>query len=79
MDYINITDDKGNLLKMEVVSTFELEGYPSHYIIYKELDGFHYYLAKYRDNVEDLDTNISDSEYQLCNTIFKEVVPNVGN
>ena len=77
MDFVYIEDVHRGKVKMEVVSTFELEGYLFHYIIYKELDGSHYYLAKYKDNVEELDTHISDNEYRLCDAIFKEVVGDV--
>lgn len=74
MDYIYITDDKMNRIKMEVVSTFELDGYDFKYIIYCELDKSHYYLAKYKDDVDDLDTNLSDKEVKLCNIIFEELM-----
>lgn len=74
MDYIYITDDKDNKQKMELVSTFELEGYNYKYIIYSELDKSHYYIAKYQDNIEDLNTNLSDKELELCNTMFEEIM-----
>lgn len=74
MDYIYITDENMNEKKMEVVSTFELEGYDSKYIIYNELDKSHYYLAKYKDDIDSLDTNLSDKEIKLCNTIFEEIM-----
>lgn len=74
MDYIEIIDLNNQKKKMEVVSIFELEKHSENYIIYRELDGSHYYLAKYKDNVEDLDTNISKEEYNLCKAIFNEVI-----
>jgi uncharacterized protein YrzB (UPF0473 family) len=74
MDYIYITCEDGNEKKMEVVSIFELDGYESKYIIYSELDKSHYYLAKYKDNIEELDTNLTDKEMKLCNTIFEEIM-----
>ena len=49
MDYIYITDESNNKIKMELVTTFELKNRPFKYIIYKELDNSHYYLAKYKD------------------------------
>ena len=73
MDYIYITDENNNKLKMEVVTTFELKGHDYKYIIYCELDKSHFYLAKYKDNIEELNTDFTDSEYKLCNEIFKEV------
>ena len=39
MDYIYITDQSNNKIKMELVTTFELKGYSYKYIIYKDLEG----------------------------------------
>lgn len=74
MDFVYIKDENNYEKKMEIVSVFELDGYDYKYIIYCELDKSHYYLAKYKDNVEDLDTDLSDKELSLCNAIFKEIV-----
>ncbi len=74
MDYIDIYDDKGNKKQMQVVSIFELEGKNYHYIVYKELDNSKTYLAKYKDNKTDLDTNISDEELLLCEAILNGVI-----
>lgn len=73
MDYIYITDENNNKLKMELVTTFELKNRDYKYIIYCELDKSHFYLAKYKDNIEELNTDFTSSEYKLCNEIFKEV------
>ena len=73
MDYIYITDENNNKIKMELVTTFELKNRDYKYIIYCELDKSHFYLAKYKDNIEQLNTDFSESEYKLCNEIFKEV------
>lgn len=73
MDYIYITDENNNKIKMELVTTFELKNRDYKYIIYCELDKSHFYLAKYKDNIEELNTDFTDSEYKLCNEIFKEV------
>ena len=73
MDYIYITDENNNRIKMELVTTFELKNRDYKYIIYCELDKSHFYLAKYKDNIEELNTDFTDSEYKLCNEIFKEV------
>ena len=72
MDYIYINDEFNNKLKMELVTTFELKGYSYKYIIYKDIDN-HFYLAKYKDNIEELNTAFTEKEYELCNVIFKEV------
>ena len=74
MDYIDIYDDKGNKKQMQVVSIFELEGKNYHYIVYKELDNNKTYLAKYKENKIDLDTNISDEELLLCEAILNGVI-----
>lgn len=74
MDYIYITDDNNQEKKMEVVTIFDLEGYDYKYIIYSELDKSHYYLAKYKENISNLDTNISAKERKLCDVIFQEVM-----
>ena len=73
MDYIYITDENNNKIKMELVTTFELKNRDYKYIIYCELDKSHFYLAKYKDNIEELNTDFTSSEYKLCNEIFKEV------
>ena len=73
MDYIYITDENNNKIKMELVTTFELKNRDYKYIIYCELDKSHFYLAKYKDNIEEVNTDFSESEYKLCNEIFKEV------
>ena len=74
-DYIEITNDKNKTRKVEVVALFDLEGWKSHYIIYKELDNSHYYLAKYQgEEIINLDTNITKEEYDRANAIFKGVM-----
>ena len=74
MDYVYIYDDHNNKRKMEVVSTFSVEEYPFKYIIYKELDDSKYYLAKYRENSKDLDTNLTDNEIRVCSYIFEGLI-----
>lgn len=76
MDYIYITDKDNNKLKMEVASIFDIDNSPFHFIIYCKPDRSHYYLAKYMDNVEDLYTDITNEELEVCNKIFKEVIKN---
>lgn len=71
-DYIDVTDNIGNKLKMEVISIFKLENYPFNYIVYKELDNSHYYAGKYTgDSIVDLDTNLSNEELELINDLFE--------
>ena len=74
MDYIEVYDDKNNKKKMEVVTTFQLENRDFNYIVYRELDGSRTYLAKYKDNVDELNTNISETELKLCEAIVNGVI-----
>lgn len=72
-DYIEIIDQDGNETTYEVVSTFNLEGYSSNYVIYKEMEEDHLYIAKYNGtSMSDLDTNLSSEELALCKAIFDE-------
>ncbi len=73
MDYIEITDEKGNNKKMEVVCTFKLKEYNFNYIIYSEMDKSHYYIAKYKDNTDDLITDLTDDEFNTASKVFEEV------
>lgn len=73
-DYIEITDKNNNKRKVEVITIFQLEGYESNYIIYRELDGSHDYIAKYQNNdFATLDTNLSKLELQLVEIIYRGV------
>ena len=74
MDYIEIEDNNGNKIEMQVVTIFKLDGYSSNYMIYSDKEKKHYYVAKFNDNNTDLDTNLSDKEYELCDSVFKEVI-----
>ena len=74
MDYIEVYDDKNNKKKMEVVTTFQLENRDFNYIVYRELDGSRTYLATYKDNVDELNTNISETELKLCEAIVNGVI-----
>ena len=74
-DYIEIIDEDGKETTYEVVSTFKLEGYSSNYILYKEIDNSHLYIAKYNGtSMSDLDTNLSEEELALARGLFEEVV-----
>ena len=73
-NYIDIIDEENNKKKMEIVTTFNLDGYSDNYIIYSELDKSHFYVAKYKDNKNDLDTDLSNKELMLCNKVLKEVI-----
>lgn len=73
-DLIEITDKNNEKRMVEVVTTFKLDGYDYNYIIYRELDKSHNYLARYKgDNIVNLDTNLSPLELELAEIIFKGV------
>ncbi len=72
-DYIEIIDDQGNESTYELVSTFNLEGYPSNYVLYKELDNSKYYIGKYDgSSMSFLDTNLSLEEIALAKSLFNK-------
>lgn len=73
MDYIYITDSFNNKIKMEVLTTFKLKNQDFQYIIYCDLDKSHFYLAKYNEETEELNTDFTEKEYLICKSIFEEV------
>lgn len=76
-DYINVLNDKNQVLTMEVVTTFKIDQFPFNYLIYKERDGSHFYIAKYSGtDVVELDTDFSKEELKLTNIIFEEAMNN---
>ena len=79
MDYIEVLDENNNSNKMEVVCTFKLKNYNYNYIIYRELDKSHYYLAKYLDNKDDLITDFDDKEFEEATKVFEEVTNETRN
>lgn len=73
-DLITITDKQGNKRQVELITKFTLEGYEYNYIIYRELDGSHNYIARYQgENIVNLDTNLSKLELELAKIIYKGV------
>lgn len=74
-DYFSLITDDGNEKKMEIVSTFNINNSSYNYIIYREIDKSHYYIAKYLgDEIVDLDTNISDDEYEVASKILEGIM-----
>ena len=74
-DYIEIIDQNNNKRIVEVITTFKLEPYNSNYIIYKELDNSHNYVAKYKgEDIVNLDTNVTQEEVSLIEKIFEGVL-----
>ena len=73
-DLININDKQGNTRQVELITKFTLEGYNYNYIIYRELDGWHNYIARYQgEEIVELDTNLSKLELELAKIIYKGV------
>lgn len=70
MDYIEIIDEDGNEETFELVSTFGLKNYPDSYVIYKELDNNKFYIAKYKGDLSNLDTNLTEDEINLAKELF---------
>lgn len=74
-DYFYIYDDKNNKIKKEAVLKFNLKGYDSNYLIYKDED--EYFVAKYNgDKIVNLNTDLSDAEIRFCEKILKEYLNN---
>lgn len=73
-DYIKVLD-KNNIERLaEIVVIFNLEDYDFNYIIYKELDNSHTYIAKYKGkDIVNLDRNLSEEELRLANIIYEGV------
>lgn len=72
-DYIYIYNSLGEKEKMELVLTFKLKDVKSNYVIYKSLDDKNTYIARYKDNIEDLDTNITEKEIELIEKMLEGI------
>ncbi|MDO5393402.1 MAG: hypothetical protein Q4F33_02275 [Mycoplasmatota bacterium] len=73
-DLITITDKFGVARQVELITKFNLNGYDYNYIIYRELDKSHNYIAKYQgEEIVSLDTNISEEELKLAEIVFQGV------
>lgn len=73
-DLITITDKFGVSRQVELITKFNLNGYDYNYIIYRELDKSHNYIAKYQgEEIVSLDTNISEEELKLAEIVFQGV------
>ena len=74
MDIIEITDRDGRRIPMEVVLTFNIESSSDTYIIYKSIDKNEYFLGKYANGSNILDTGLTEQEYRACKKIYEKVV-----
>ncbi len=74
-DYITITNTDNVVIKYEVVTIFTIKDNKYTYIIYKDLDNKHVYIAKYNGRKKvPLTTTLRDSEIKVGNIILKEVL-----
>lgn len=74
-DYLNLLTDDNNVKKMEIVSIFNIDNSSYNYIIYRELDKSHYYVAKYiGDEVANLSTDLSKEEFDIASKVLEGVV-----
>ena len=74
MDLIEITNRDGNKVPMEVTFTFNIEGSNDTYIIYNDLKKKNYYLGKFEENSDVLNTDLTKEEYKVCEKIYEKVV-----
>ncbi len=73
-DLITITDKFGVARQVELIAKFNLNGYDYNYIIYRELDKSHNYIARYKgEAIATLDTNLSEEELKLAQVVFQGV------
>ena len=73
-DIIEITDKNNKKRKVELVIKFNLNGFKYNYIIYRELDKSHTYIAKYEgENIVNLNTDLSDVELSMAEIIYRGV------
>lgn len=73
-DIIEITDKNNKKREVELITKFKLEGFKYNYIIYRELDKSHTYIAKYEgENIVNLNTDLSALELSLAEIIYRGV------
>lgn len=75
MDKIIIQDKEKGRLEMEVVLTFSF--HDRNYVIYK--DDNDYFIAKYNEENDLLDTNLNEEEITYGEKVLEEVLKNVKN
>ena len=74
-DYIKVINANEERIQYEVVTIYTIKDAKHNYIIYKDEDNTHFYLAKYTGRKKvDLITALRDSEIKVANIILKEVL-----
>ena len=74
MNKIFIYDESNNRLEMEVVTIFKFANNMFNYVIYTDMNHDNYYAAKYINDIGELNTNFSEKELELCNSILEGVI-----
>ena len=77
MDTIEITDKKKGKITMEVVLTYKNN--TNSYVIYKEINGKDIYIAKYNDDNDELDTNLTEDEIKFGEKVLNEMLNKANN
>ena len=73
-DLIEIQDINGNKRQVELVLKFNLDCFDNNYIIYRELDYSHTYIAKYiGEDIVNLDTNLTTKEFEMAKLFYEGV------
>ena len=74
-DYIEITDEDGNVLEKELVTIFKINSSDNSYVIYRDPEQF--YIAKFLGtDIHNLDTDLSKEELTQCKLKIKEAFIN---
>lgn len=74
MDKVYIYDENNNRIEMEVVTIFKLANNVFNYVIYTDRNHDNYYVAKYIYEIDELNTDFSESELKFCNEILEGVI-----
>ncbi len=74
MNSIYIYDDENNKIEMEVVTIFKFANNIFNYVIYSDKNRDNYYVAKYIYEIDELITEFTEKELELCNTILEGVI-----
>lgn len=74
MNNIYIYDSNNKRLEMEVVTIFKFANNIFNYVIYTGINHDNYYVAKYVYEIDELNTDLSESELNLCNKILEGVL-----
>ncbi|MBP3840844.1 MAG: hypothetical protein IK997_01820 [Bacilli bacterium] len=74
MNNIYIYDSNNKRLEMEVVTIFKFANNIFNYVIYTDMDRNNYYVAKYVYEIDELNTDLTENELNICNQILEGVL-----